>query len=109
MSEYLHLILDRIQTPIGEMEIIADHDGNVRAVDWVEYEPRMLRLLRRHYGENGFRMEPGKKPTRIHGRNPSLFCRRPCRTRYFAGRNSGYSIPAYRLARAQGHSLRNDG
>jgi methylated-DNA-[protein]-cysteine S-methyltransferase len=75
MSESLQLIRDRIKTPIGDMEIIADHDGNVRAVDWVEYEPRMLHLLRRHYGEKGFRIELGKNP---HGFTDAI-------NRYFAG------------------------
>ena len=75
MSEYLQLISDRIKTPIGEMEIIADHHGNVRAVDWVEYEPRMLRFLRLHYGKNGFRIVPGKNP---HGFTDAIH-------RYFAG------------------------
>ncbi len=75
MSEPLHLIIDRIDTPIGVMVIIADDDGNLRAVDWADYEPRMLRLLRRHYGANGFRLEPAKNP---HGITEKF-------NRYFAG------------------------
>jgi methylated-DNA-[protein]-cysteine S-methyltransferase len=75
MSEPLRLIIDRFQTPIGEMVILADHDGNLRAVDWAEYEPRMLRLLTRHYGANGFTIEPGKNP---HGFADAI-------ARYFAG------------------------
>jgi methylated-DNA-[protein]-cysteine S-methyltransferase len=63
MSEPLHLILDRIDTPIGEMLIIADHDGNLRAVDWTDHEARMLRFLRLHYGANGFKVEAGKNPS----------------------------------------------
>jgi methylated-DNA-[protein]-cysteine S-methyltransferase len=75
MSEPLRLIIDRFETPIGEMVILADHDGNLRAVDWAEYEPRMLRLLTRHYGVNGFTLEPGKNP---HGFADAI-------ARYFAG------------------------
>ena len=56
----LQLILDRLDTPIGEMLIIADHDGNLRAIDWTDHEPRMLDLLRLHYGKNGFRLASGK-------------------------------------------------
>jgi len=63
MSEPLHLIIDRIDTPIGEMLIIADHDGNLRAVDWTDHEARMLDLLRRYYGANGFKLEAGKYPS----------------------------------------------
>jgi methylated-DNA-[protein]-cysteine S-methyltransferase len=49
--------MEQIDTPIGEMFIIADLDGNLRATDWTEHEGRMRRLLRLHYGENGFRVE----------------------------------------------------
>jgi methylated-DNA-[protein]-cysteine S-methyltransferase len=75
MSNTLQLIVDRINTPIGEMMIVADHNGNVRAVDWADYEPRMLRMLRLHYGTNGFTLEPGNNP---HGFTDSI-------NRYFAG------------------------
>jgi methylated-DNA-[protein]-cysteine S-methyltransferase len=58
----LHLFLDKIDTPIGEMVLAADRDGNLRAVDWTDHEPRMLRLLERHYGKGGFALEPKKNP-----------------------------------------------
>ena len=62
MSEPLHLLIDRVDTPIGELVIIADHDGNLRVVDWTDHKERMLRLLRRHYGANGFKLEPAENP-----------------------------------------------
>jgi len=62
MAEVLQLLIDRIETPIGEMVIVADHDGNLRAADWTEHETRMQRLLQRHYGENGFRLQPARNP-----------------------------------------------
>jgi methylated-DNA-[protein]-cysteine S-methyltransferase len=62
MDEVLDLLIDRIDTPIGELLIVADHDGNLRAVDWTDYEPRMRRLLRLHYGKNGFRLIPYRNP-----------------------------------------------
>ncbi len=62
MSEPLQLIIDRADTPIGEMLIIADHDGNLRAVDWTDHEARILRLLRRQYGADRFKLKPGKNP-----------------------------------------------
>lgn len=40
-------------TPIGRMLIVTDEDGAVRALDWEEYEARMHRLLRLHYGRAG--------------------------------------------------------
>src|SRR5450755_3350969 len=67
MSEPLQLIIDRFDTPIGEMVVVADHGGNLRAVDWRDHEERMLRLLRRHYGANGFKLEPGNDPHGLVG------------------------------------------
>jgi|SRR5579859_1335381 len=60
MSEVLQLLLDRIKTPIGELLVVSDKDGNLRAVDWTDYEERMRRLLGLHYGENGFMLEPSR-------------------------------------------------
>jgi methylated-DNA-[protein]-cysteine S-methyltransferase len=57
MSEILQLLMDRIYTPIGELLLVADRDGNLRAIDWTDHEARMLRLLRLHYGEHGFKVE----------------------------------------------------
>ena len=44
-------ILDRIASPVGEVLLVVDAEGAVRAFDFVDYEPRMLKLLARHYGE----------------------------------------------------------
>lgn len=45
------LTLDRIPSPVGEVLVVVDADGAVRALDFHDYEDRMRRLLRRHYGE----------------------------------------------------------
>lgn len=58
MSEILSLRLHRLDTPIGKMLILADCEGNLRAVDWEDYEARMHRLLCLHYGRNAVRLEP---------------------------------------------------
>jgi len=44
------LILDRIATPVGEVLLVVDGEGAVRALDFHDYEARMMRLLARHYG-----------------------------------------------------------
>ena len=49
----LDLTLERLPTAIGELLIVNDATGRLRAVDWTDYEPRMLRLLRLHYGGRG--------------------------------------------------------
>lgn len=43
--------LDRIETPVGTVLLVTDADGAVRALDFVDFEPRMMRLLARHYGQ----------------------------------------------------------
>lgn len=43
--------LDRIATPVGEVLLVTDADGAVRAFDFADYEARMMKLLARHYGE----------------------------------------------------------
>ncbi len=58
----MQLCTDRLETPIGELIIVADDDGNLRAIDWTEHETRMYRFLRLQYGENGYRLEPRRNP-----------------------------------------------
>lgn len=44
------LTLDRVATPVGEVLLVTDGEGAVRALDFSDYAARMLRLLRRHCG-----------------------------------------------------------
>jgi methylated-DNA-[protein]-cysteine S-methyltransferase len=44
------------------MVIAVDHDANLRAVDWADHADRMLNLLRRHYGKNGFTLDAAQIP-----------------------------------------------
>ena len=44
------LTLDRVATPVGEVLLVTDGEEAVRALDFADYEARMLRLLRRHCG-----------------------------------------------------------
>lgn len=43
--------LDRLETPIGTALLVTDDQGLLRALDWSDYEARLHRLLRRHYGD----------------------------------------------------------
>jgi methylated-DNA-[protein]-cysteine S-methyltransferase len=45
------LRLDRVDSPIGEMLLVTDENGALRALDFCDYETRMRRLLRIHYGD----------------------------------------------------------
>lgn len=42
--------IEHIQTPTGTMLLLTDEQERVRALDWKDYEGRMYRLLRLHYG-----------------------------------------------------------
>lgn len=75
MNKILHLSMDRLATPIGEMLIVTDEEGNLRAIDWSDYEERMHRLLRLYCGHHGFRLEPARNP---HGFSEMM-------ARYFSG------------------------
>ena len=48
--ETLNLILDRLASPVGEVLLVVDVGGAVRALDFHDYEDRLRRLLRLHYG-----------------------------------------------------------
>ena len=75
MPDILHLLTDRIDTPIGELALLADLDGNLRAIDWIDHEPRTHHFLRLHYGANGYRIEPATNPNNLSA----------ALSRYFAG------------------------
>jgi methylated-DNA-[protein]-cysteine S-methyltransferase len=73
MADGLQLFLERIDTPIGELLLVADREKNLRAIDWAEYEPRMHRFLRLHYGEDGYRLEPAASPSHLSAAMKNYF------------------------------------
>jgi len=44
------LRVDRIASPLGEVLLVTDERGILRALDFHDYEARMRRLMRLHYG-----------------------------------------------------------
>jgi methylated-DNA-[protein]-cysteine S-methyltransferase len=62
MVEALMLFIDCIETPIGELGIVADEDGKLRAVEWTEHDDRMHRSFRLHYGEDGYALKKARNP-----------------------------------------------
>lgn len=62
MPDVLTFVMDQIPTPIGDMRIVADESGRLRATDWDDCEERMQRLLERQYGKNHVRLEPQRNP-----------------------------------------------
>jgi methylated-DNA-[protein]-cysteine S-methyltransferase len=49
--------MERVRTPIGELLLLADEEGRLRALDWEDHDPRLRRLLALHYGPHGVRVE----------------------------------------------------
>ena len=67
------LQIDTLDTPIGVTLLVTDAEGMLRALDFQDYEHRMQRLLRLHYGDVALRR--GAAPRLVRER---LEC-------YFAG------------------------
>ena len=63
MDKVLQLLMDRVGTPLGELFIVADEDGNLRSTVWADYETHLRPSLELHYGKNGFTIEPGRNPS----------------------------------------------
>jgi O-6-methylguanine DNA methyltransferase len=61
MTHSLALTRDQLNTPVGPLFVVTDADGLVRALDWRDYEERMLRLLTLHYGAR-FTLAQGHGP-----------------------------------------------
>src|SRR5260370_663544 len=56
MKSVLSLLLDRLSTPIGDLHIVADREGNLRATFWTDEEEALRRVLERH--SRGRQVEP---------------------------------------------------
>ena len=75
MAESLVLLLDRLPTPIGDMFIVADREGRLRATCWTDDEQDLRRVLQRQYPGKQIAFEPATDP---HGLTSALRA-------YFAG------------------------
>ncbi len=58
MTQTLTLFEERIATPIGEVVLLTDAAGMLRALDFADFDARMRRLLDRHYGPAGWTIRP---------------------------------------------------
>ena len=61
MLKKLCLLTEMLATPIGDLMIVCDEEGRLRATDWTNYNERMQRLLARHYGVDAFTLMPAPK------------------------------------------------
>lgn len=59
----MRLRLETYASPLGEMLLVTDSDGALRALDFADYESRMRRLLADHYHD--YELKEGAAPTSI--------------------------------------------
>lgn len=71
----LHFALDHLPTPIGDLYLVADDEGNLRATFWTDRESELRQFLARHYAPARIDLAPARNP---HGLTTSL-------ASYFAG------------------------
>lgn len=62
MAEPLRLLADRMATPIGDLAVVADAAGGLRAVEWADEEARLQRHLRLQAGAASFALAPAADP-----------------------------------------------
>ena len=53
------LTLDHLDTPLGQMRIVQDEAGCLRALDWSDYKDRMSEALDKRFEKKKWRMEAG--------------------------------------------------
>jgi O-6-methylguanine DNA methyltransferase len=59
----MHLRQQEYTSPVATLLIVTDDEGVLRALDFADYEGRMQRLLRLHYGE--YSLKPDAAPSEI--------------------------------------------
>jgi methylated-DNA-[protein]-cysteine S-methyltransferase len=69
----LDLYLETLPSPFGEVMIVTDAAGVLRAVDFFDHEARMEKLLNRHYGAGRYRLSSAPKPTNARRRLEAYF------------------------------------
>jgi O-6-methylguanine DNA methyltransferase len=59
----MRLRLEQYESPFSTLLLVTDETSTLRALDFADYETRMHRLLREHYGE--YELEKGAAPPSI--------------------------------------------
>lgn len=60
----MQLYSETLKTPTGEMQLLTDANGAVRALEWTDLSQRRARLLKRQYPKQSFRIETAPAPTK---------------------------------------------
>lgn len=59
----LTLLMERSPTPLGDMLVVTDEQGLLRALDWGDHESDMLRLMRNHYRKDVLDLRETRRPS----------------------------------------------
>jgi methylated-DNA-[protein]-cysteine S-methyltransferase len=62
MADSLRFLVDHLRTPIGELLIVSDETARIRAIDWHDFEDRMLRKLAARYERGGWSLTRARDP-----------------------------------------------
>jgi methylated-DNA-[protein]-cysteine S-methyltransferase len=73
MNNQLHLFLDQMKTPLGDLMLLADESGHLRVIDWADHEDRMRLLLSRQYRPMQVKTEPRRDPSGLTSAMKSYF------------------------------------
>src|SRR5438477_6285767 len=90
------LYADRLESTIGTLLLIHDREGHVRALDFHDFESRMRRLLRLHYGAEGndFAVEDRAAPKTIRRAISDYILGRSLRGQFYSRHNRRHLFPA---------------
>jgi methylated-DNA-[protein]-cysteine S-methyltransferase len=67
----MRLSLERWQSPLDTLLLVTDDDGVLRALEYLDHEPRLHRLLRLHYG--AYILHDGATPSPLKQRLADYF------------------------------------
>ena len=67
------LSLDGVPSPLGTLLVVHDGEGRLRALDFPDYEGRMHRLLRLHYGKDGYTLSSSPAPRALKASLDAFF------------------------------------
>lgn len=62
MDNRLHLFSDKMKTPLGDLILLADESGNLRAIEWADHEDRIHASLSRRDRSMQITREPRCNP-----------------------------------------------
>lgn len=61
----MKLWLDIYPSPLGDLQLVSDEQGVLRALDFEDYQERMTRLLGRHYRDYSLEQRSGPAPAEL--------------------------------------------